>query len=175
MIRNLRQQALDRAFGRGAGGFVAATAIGWFIDQVRSSNQPERLDTARLVPGETYLVTTRPAMNRKERRDSKKLRRRTAKLDQVRRPGRATRRTARKLGAAQRKVGKAKPGTRRAARRERRAAELGTRFDTLTAPSREQRKLEAEVARLSGRLEEHRRRALAASASKRKPRTRTFT
>lgn len=174
MLRRFRQQLLDRAFGKGAGGFVAASAIGWLIDQVRAGKQPERLDTARLVPGETYLVTTRPAMNRRERRDAKRLRATTERLEKARRPDRSTRRTARKLGRAQRKVTKAKGGSRKFVRNERKVEVLGARFDRLTAPTPEQRKLEVRVAELSGRMEEHRRAALAANTSKRKPRTKRF-
>jgi hypothetical protein len=78
--RRLRELGLVRVFGRGPAALVAGSAVNWLIDQARESRQPERLDTARLVPGETYLVTTRPGMNRAERRDSKKLRASSAKL-----------------------------------------------------------------------------------------------
>lgn len=175
MLRRLRQLALDRAFGKGAGGFLAASAIGWLIDQVRSADEPERLDTARLVPGETYLVTTRPPMTRSERRDAKRLAAATAKLEKERTPSRRTRRTAAGLAKAQRRAGAAAEGSRRKVRNERKVEVLGAEFDRLTTPSREQRKLEASVVALSSRMERHRADALAASGKRRSPRTRTFT
>lgn len=175
MLRRLRQTALDRAFGKGAGGFLAATAIGWFIDQVRASKQPERLDTARLVPGETYLVTTRPGMGRSERRDAKRLSDAQHKLRKAQRPNRRTRSTATKLAKAQRRAAGASVGSRRKVRNERKVEVLSVRFDRLTTPSREQRKLEADVARLSGRMQQHRSAALAKAPKRPKPRTKTFT
>lgn len=176
MLRRLRQVALDRAFGKGAGGFLAASVVGWLIDQIRSADQPERLDTARLVPGETYVVTTRPAMTRTERRDAKRLAASTAKLHKATTPGRSTRSTAAKLARAQRKAAKASAGSRRAVRNERKVEVLGARFDRLTTPTPQQRKLEVQVAELSVRMDEHRRAALATTAKRRRrPRTRTFT
>ena len=168
---------LVRVFGKGPAGFVAASAIGWLTDQIRESKQPERLDTARLVPGETYLVTTRPGMNRAERRDAKKLRATQRRLAKVAAPSRTARRTAVELAAAQRRVAKAKPGTKRLVRNERKVEVYGARFDRLVAPTPKQQRLEQQVAALSVRMDEHRTRAIAkATGGKRRPpRTRTFT
>lgn len=173
----LRQQLLNRVFGQGAGGFLAATAAGWLVDQYRDNRAPERLDTARLEPGETYLVTTRPAFSRAER---KLARRRTAtqhQLAKITRPTRRQRRTARRLAATQKKVERQPPGSSRRARNERMAAELGARFDALTAPSPKQRRAEQQLATLDARLVELRAEALARAAKgrRRPPRTRTFT
>lgn len=175
MLQRLRQTALDRAFGKGAGGFLAATVIGWFIDQVRASKQPERLDTARLVPGETYIVTTRPGMGRVERRDARRLAGAQQKLRKVQRPGRRTRATAAKLSRAQRRASAAPVGSRRKVRNERKVEVLSVRFDRLTTPSREQQKLEADIARFSGRMEQHRAAALAKAPKRPRPNTKTFT
>ena len=174
MWRRLRELGLVRVFGRGPAALVAGSAVNWLIDQARESRQPERLDTARLVPGETYLVTTRPGMNRAERRDSKKLRASSAKLTKQRTPNRKARTTASKLATAQKKVAKATPGSKRAVRNERKVEVLGTRFERLTAPTRQQRKLEVQVAELSARLEAHRATALAKTAKRHHPRTKTF-
>lgn len=177
MWRRLQTIGLTRVFGRGPAGLVAAGAIGWLTDQIKKSKEPERLDTARLVPGETYLVTTRPGMNRAERRDAKRLRGARGKLTKATRPTRKVRRTAAKASAAQRKAGKAKPGTKRRVRNERKAEVLLTRYERLTTPTPQQLKLERRVAELSARMDAHRAHALATArrGKRRAPRTRTFT
>jgi len=176
MLRRLGQMGLARVFGKGPAGFVAASVLGWLVDQVRESKQPERLDTARLVPGETYLVTTRPGMNRAERRDAKRLRGAQEQLARKQRPTRPVRRTASKLAAAERKAGTAKPGSKRRVRNERKVEVLGAELDALVAPTRQQLKLERRVAELSARMDTHRAAALKSTSRKRRaPRTRTFT
>ena len=174
MLRRLRQLALDRAFGTGAGGFLAGAALNWFVDQVRAAKQPEHLDTAHLVPGETYLVSTRPAPKRAERRDGKRLAKARKALASETAPDRATRRTARKLAPPHRKAAKAKPGSKKQAARAVEAQTLGVRFDRLTAPTAQQRKLEARVAELTLAMGRHRAEAVAATAKDHRPRTRTF-
>lgn len=174
MWRRLRELGLVRVFGKGPAALVAGSALNWFVDQVKESRRPERLDTAHLVPGETYLVTTRPGMNRAERRDAKRLRGASGKLTKATTPSRQARTTASKLATAQKKAGKAKPGSKRKVRNERKVEVLGARFDQLTTPTRQQRKLEVQVAELSARMDAHRAEALAKSAKSHKPRTRTF-
>ena len=173
MWRRLRELGLVRVFGRGPAALVAGSAVNWLIDQARESRQPERLDTARLVPGETYLVTTRPGMNRAERRDSKKLRASSAKLTKQRTPNRKARTTASKLATAQKKVAKATPGSKRAVRNERKVEVLGTLdppdgADAATAQTR------GAGRRAQRPPETHRATALAKTAKRHHPRTKTF-
>lgn len=174
MLRRLRHQLLDRVFGNGAAGFIAASVVGWLIDQVRASNDPERLDTTKLVPGETYLVTTRPPMSKAEAADARRLAAANAKLAKVTRPGRRTRRTARGLARSQKIVAKARVGSKRHVRNERKVEVLGEQFDALTSPSAKQLQLERQVAELSAKLAAHRRTALAKTPRKRAPRTKVF-
>jgi len=176
VLKKIRQIALTRAFGTGASAMVASSVLGWFIDQVRESlgSEPERLDTAQLQPGETYLVTTRPAMSRQEAKASQRRQAAAAQLAKTTRPTRSTRRTAIKLSNAQRKATKAKLGSPRQLRHERDALLLGSRFDRLTAKSAKQHKLEAAIASLDTELEGYRRKALAQAPRKRPSRTKVF-
>jgi hypothetical protein len=176
-LRPIRQQVLDRIFGQGTTGFLAATAAGWLIDQVREAGKPELLDTSRLRPGETYLVTTRPPMKRSERTMRRRRDAAAAQLDRLGRPNRKVLRTARKLSTAQRRAERRPVGSSSQARAERMAAELGTRFDRLTEPTPKQRKLETQVAELDAALAAYRGAAVAKARSgraRRRPTTRTF-
>lgn len=176
VLKRVRQQALDRAFGQGLGGFVAASALGWLIDQFREGKQPERLDTARLVPGETYLVTTRPAMSRAERRDVARRQKAAAKLEKASRPPRKAVKAARKRDVATKRAAKAKAGSPKQAKYQACADQLDEVVTRLVAPTPQQRKLQATVDDLDRRLVAHRTDALARTASSRKrtPRTTTF-
>ena len=142
VLKRVRQQALDRAFGQGIGGFAAASALGWLIDQLREGKQPERLDTARLVPGETYLVTTRPAMSRAERRDLDRRRKAGAKLEKVSRPKRRARKATKKRDVAAKRAAKASPGSAKQAKYQTCADEMDRIVTRLTAPTPQQAKLQ---------------------------------
>ncbi|MFN8051263.1 MAG: hypothetical protein U0Q22_07510 [Acidimicrobiales bacterium] len=177
MLARVRQLVIDRAFGTGAGGFVAASIVGWLIDQVKAGKQPIRLDTANLEPGETYLVTTRPPMSRAEAKALAKRNKAAAELAKVTRPSRSVRTTARKLAKAERSAAKASAGSKRRARRERDVEVLGAKFDALTTPTAKQVKLEASVAELEARLARHRADALRSAGGARagkRPRVKVF-
>ena len=176
LLKKFRQIALTRAFGTGAGAMVASAVTGWFIDQVRESlgSEPERLDTTQLQPGESYLVTTRPAMSRKEAKLASRQAAAKAQLAKVTRTTASARRTALKLNNAQRKAARAKAGSARQLRHERDALLLGARFDRLTAATTKQRRLEATIASLDTQLEGYRRAALAETPRKRPSRTKVF-
>lgn len=179
MLKRLRLLVLDRVFGQGMSGFLAASAVGWLVDQIRAVDEPERLDTARLQPGETYLVTTRPAMSRAERRDVKRRAKVGAALQKESTPSRKLRRSAKQLDARQQKLATAKPGSKRRRALEVEVAELSARVAKLSAPSARQTMLEATAKVLDQRLDRHRDAAIAAArkksgAAKRAPRTRTF-
>ena len=70
MASLLRQRAMSMLFGGGVGGAVAAQLVSRVGAQLNDAlhRDAEVLDTSRLAVGETYLVTTRPPMNRAERR-----------------------------------------------------------------------------------------------------------
>lgn len=179
MLQRLRLQVLNRVFGQGMSGFVAASLVGWLIDQIRAGDDPERLDVARLQPGETYLVTTRPPMSRAERRDRKRRDKVAAALEKESAPSRKLRRTTRRLDTRQRKLTKAKPGSKRARELEAETAELAARVARLAAPTPRRTMLEAAATVLDQRLADHRDAAIAAArkksgAARRSPRTRTF-
>lgn len=179
MLKRLRHRVLDRVFGQGLSGFVAASLLGWLIDQIRAVDDPERLDVARLAPGETYLVTTRPAMSRAERRDARRREKVAAALAKESAPSRRLRRSARSLDRKNRKLARASDGSRRQRRLVAETAALAERVAELSVPSVRQQRLEATVAELDGRLARQRDRAVAAArkksgAAKRRPRVRTF-
>ncbi|HBX77564.1 MAG TPA: hypothetical protein DEG43_07955 [Acidimicrobiaceae bacterium] len=173
MLTRLRQQFLLKIFGPGAGSFLAASAVGWLIDNAKKAfgENPETLDVSRLKPGESYLVTTRPPMSKAER----KLQLSRDKLDQAiarqTRPNASTRKVATQLSKTQRKLSKAKPGSSRAQKYQARSDALGDKFDALTAPNIRVRSMQSARAELDLKLAEARVRSLA--SAKKPPRATT--
>lgn len=143
VLTTVRQRALNQLFGNGFGAFAAATATGWLVDQLRKAfdDSGERLDTARLRPGESYIVTTRPPLGRRERSlvDARK------KIDsRIKRATVASPRAvkaARSYNAAMKKAERAREGSRRKARRVRRVDRLGSALDQRLEPSPKTRQL----------------------------------
>ena len=171
----LRTAALDKVFGGGVGGFVAATALSWGIEQLKKRNDPVTLEVSSLRPGEQYVVTTRPAMQRPERKLTKKRDAASRKLDALTAPSRSTIRTAKKLAKAQRQTARRSEGTPRFERSERRVERYGTKFDAKTVPSRKVAALQRKVDAYDVVLAEQRAAALARTAkSRRRPRKRTY-
>ena len=164
VLASLRQQALSKLFGEGTGGVVAAAVAGWAADQLRQSwrRTPQLLDTATLIPGETYTVRTRPPLDRVERRLTARYESASDALAKMARPNRQQRRTAIRLATAQRRAARRPDDPARAADAE----ELGRKFDALMTPTSRQRKLVAEVDRLGTELEARREAAL---SSRRRP------
>lgn len=171
-----RRVVLEKVFGSGTSGLIAATAVGWMVDRVQEArrNEPERLDTARLVPGETYLVTTRPPMSRAEAKVVAAHEALTKKQRALDRPNRATVSTAKKLARAQRAADKRTVGSRRQRRAARRADQLGTRFDAMTAPTPQQLRLSATIADLERQRVAYRTEALRSTKPRRRPRTTVY-
>jgi hypothetical protein len=119
----LRQRIIARIYGDGFGAFVAATATDRALTHLRHAvhKPPETLDVSKLIPGETYVVTTRPAPRRKERKLEREALEARARFDQASRPSRSTVRLERRLARVARRVESSAPGSRRQARA---AAEL---------------------------------------------------
>lgn len=161
----VRQRLLATVFGGGVAGAVASSGATWIWEQAREAlgGEPERLDVARLAPGETYLVTTRPPMGRAERRLDARARSLQAALAEAERPSRRTRRVALRLAKAQRTESRARTGSRRQRRATARAERLGPRFDRLTAPTPRQERQRVELERTRAELARHREAALAAA------------
>lgn len=171
-----RRVVLEKVFGAGTSGLIAASAVGWMVDRVQEArrNEPERLDTARLAPGETYLVTTRPAMSRAEAKVVAAHDALTKKQRALERPNRKTVTTAKRLARAQRTVDKTPDGSRRHRRAVRRADQLGTTFDAMTVPTPQQLKLAATIAELERQRVAFRTEALRSAKPRRRPRTTVY-
>lgn len=171
MAGGLRQRALSKVFGDGATGFVAASALSWIVEQLRDSRDNAGvLETARLIPGETYIVRTRPPMGRSERRMAERLERASTALARMEQPSAKQRRVALRLRKAQRRVDH-RPGD---AGRALAAQRLGERFDKVMAPSSRHQRLIDEVATLTRQLDERRDVAVAAMGRRRPSRTRRY-
>lgn len=171
MAGGLQQRALSRIFGDGFPSLVAASALGWVVDQLRDSRQrSEVLETARLIPGETYTVRTRPPMSRAERRTAERLEKSQQALARLEVPSAKQRRIALKLRRAQRRADRRPDDGGRvlAARR------VGARFDKLMAPSPRHQRLIDEVASLGRELDEQRDAAIAAKGRRRPSRSRRY-
>lgn len=97
MASVVRNRLLGRVLGGGIDGMVALAVVDALMERVRASrNDGDILIRARLEPGETYLVTTRPAPDRKERRLLSARSAAEAKLARAERPTRRRRRAARR-------------------------------------------------------------------------------
>ncbi|MCC6225268.1 MAG: hypothetical protein IT195_02525 [Microthrixaceae bacterium] len=89
MVPLLRDRLVSRWLGGGFTGALGAGVIGWGLRKLREGlrREPELLDVSKLVPGETYTITTKPAPRRRER----KLAQRVVKAERkARRAGRVT-------------------------------------------------------------------------------------
>lgn len=177
MLSDLRHRALSRLLGDSLTATATVSIGSWLYRQASDamSREPELLDVSTLVPGETYVVSTRPAPTRKERRAASELADTRRRIDRRTRPDRSTRRTLRKLSSAERRLDKAKPSSARSIELEREVRRLNERVEHLTAPGRRTRKLQRRAAALAIAVDAERASALAKSARKAPPaRSRTF-
>ena len=112
---HLLRRVLVRLYGDGLAGWAASIVAERSIAALRASTQkePELLDVSRLRPGETYLVTTRPAPRRKERQLAAASEKAHARLEKAERPSRKLRRTSRRLRIAKRRLARTRAGSRR--------------------------------------------------------------
>ena len=172
----LRTKATERIFGTGVTGLIAGSLLGWFLDEAFEAlgKEGERLDLARLVPGETYLVSTRPPMSRKESKLAARHAAASQELAKMTRPSGSTIRVARRLSRAQRKVERADAGSKRQAKQEAKAERLGARYDAMTKPSPKQSALQAKVDSMAAELEVHRSKAMATTPKRNRPRNQVF-
>ena len=175
-IGPLRTKATERIFGTGVTGLIAGSLLGWFLDEALEalSKEGERLDLARLVPGETYLVSTRPPMTRKESKLTAKHAAASRELAKMTRPSGSTIRVARRLARAQRGAERADAGSNRRKKLEARADRLGVRYDAMTKPSAKQSALQAKVDAMATELEVHRAKAMATTPKRSRPRNQVF-
>lgn len=178
MFGAVRQRLLASAFGGGLTGTVLAGSLKWLGQQVGVAwkREPERLDTSSLVPGETYIVTTRPAPNRTERKARAAAAKVSARLDRELRPTRARRRVAAKLAKVDRCLAKATAGSRRERSLVEARQGLARSLEELSKPSRRARSLKRKLDQLERVARRERDDALAkASKKSRPPLERTFT
>jgi len=145
MIQLLRERALAKVLGDGVTGMVGASIVEWGVKRVAAAfdDNGELLDVSKLLPGETYEITTRPAPDRKERKLAKRvddLDRRAARITAV---TRSQRRVERKLAKSTRAATKAASDTKRHARLVGEIAGYEFQLQKLTTPSpRDQRTLD---------------------------------
>lgn len=177
MLSALRQRVLASVLGGGLTGTLTASAGSWLFRQASDaiSRQPELLDVSTLVPGETYVVSTRPAPKRRERRAAAELAATRRTVARRTAPDRSARRTRRKLTSARKRLRSARPQSKRAIKLEREVRRLDERFEELTAPSRRTRKLQRRAAALEIAVDLERSKAMTKAARRVPPaRERTF-
>src|SRR6059058_351960 len=104
---------MTRLYGDGVAGWAASIVDARSLAALRSSTrkEPELLDVSRLRPGESYMVTTRPAPNRKERRLAAASAKVHARLHKAERPSRKLRKAERRLRLAERRLAKTRDGS----------------------------------------------------------------
>lgn len=176
MASLLRQRAMSMLFGGGVGGAVAAQLVSRVGAQLNDAlhRDAEVLDASRLAVGETYLVTTRPPMNRAERRLTAHREALAAKLGDGSGHSRRTVTAARRLAASQRRVERRSPTSRRGRRAAARADKYGARFDKATARSPKDQARVAQLAEIDAKLATLRADAIASARRTTRP-TRSTT
>ena len=164
-------------------GTITAGMGSWLWRQASAalSHEPELLDISTLVPGETYVVSTRPAPTRKERRAAAKLESTRRRVARRTAPDRTTRRALRQLAAAHKRLdalqlkSTSDAISNKALKLEREVRQLDERVQVLTTPSRRTRRIQRRAAALEVAVEAERSKAMAAAARKVRPsRDRTF-
>lgn len=164
----LRDRVIGAVFGNRVDGIAAAAAIVWALDQLEDTRRGQLLDVARLSPGETYTVATRPPPARKERKledSANTLSRQIARLEPSPRKVRSAKRD---LSAALKKLDRAGEGTRCRSNRERTVAKAEKRLTALTTSSGREARLRAELDRHTAEIERLRAAALASARSRRR-------
>ena len=138
MASPLRHRVLTQVFGNGFGGYFAATTTGWLIDQFRGAfdDSGTQLVNTRLRPGESYIITTRPPMSRRERRMVDKRDALDRKIEAASVPTRSTIRLAKRYNRTTRRAERARVGGRRRARLVTRSEVLGRKLDRRLEPSK---------------------------------------
>jgi hypothetical protein len=145
---------MTRLYGDGVAGWAASTVADRSMAALLASarKEPELLDVSRLRPGESYVVTTRPAPRRKERKLVAASAKAHARLEKAERPARKLRKTERRLRVAERRLARTRSGSRRERKGTAVVLELAKEVEALKVPSRKVNKLRSRVASVDGAL-----------------------
>jgi len=176
-VPTIRQRVITRIYGEGFGAMIAASVTDRAITHLRHAvrHDPELIDVSKLVPGESYVISTRPAPSRKERKLEQEAVAAHRKLDKALRPSRSTRRLERKLGASVLQAQQAESGSRRWTQAMVRVQIQERALERRLQPSAKARRLSAELDTVNTSLERRRMAALTKARKKaRPPRTRVF-
>jgi hypothetical protein len=171
------RRAIRWVYGEGFAAFVAAAIADRAISEVRRSTrkEPEMLDVSRLRPGETYLVTTRPAPTRRERRLERRSERTHERLALAERPSRKLREAERELNRAQRRLDRSKAGSRKERKATAEVLQRSAVVSRLRTPSKKVVRLRLRATALDGALVARQEREIArARKSARPPRRHRF-
>jgi hypothetical protein len=162
---------MTRFYGDGVAGWAATLVAARAVGALRSATrrEPELLDVSSLRPGESYVVTTRPAPDRKERRLIEASAKAQSRLDRAEHPSRKLRKAERELRVAERRLARTRAGSRRERKATAVLLESARRVDALRVPSRKVRKRRAELASADGALSVRREKALAQAQKRVRP------
>ena len=164
----LRDRVIGVLFGNRVDGIAAAAAVVWALDQLEDTKRGQVLDVARLTPGETYTVATRPPPGRKERKLEGRANALSRQIARVEVSPRKVRSAQRDVSAAIARLERAGEGTRAGSKRLRAVTKAEARLVALTAWSGKETKLRTELARHTEELERLRAAALASARSRRR-------
>ena len=171
----LRDRVIGVLFGNRVDGIAAAAAVVWALDQLEDTKRGRVLDVARLTPGETYTVATRPPPGRKERKLEVRANKLSRQIARVEVSPRKVRSAERDVSAAMKKLDRAGEGTRVKSKRQRTVAKAEKRLTELTTWSSREARLRAELDRHTAEIERLRAAALASARSRtRRPLRREF-
>ena len=169
----IRTRVIARLYGEGIGASVAGVVSDRAITALQQSlrREPELLDVSTLVPGERYVISTRPAPDRKERKLDKRAQVARKRLDRAVALSRRERQVVTGLAEARRIAASASPGSRRARKAEAAIAVLEPKVAKVTATTPRRRALQLHADEAVARLERHREARLV-KARRRAPRPR---
>ncbi len=173
----IRQRVIARLYGDGFGAMVAAGVIDRAITQLRHAvrKEPETIDVSKLVPGESYIVSTRPAPTRKERKLERDALAAHLKLEKALRPSRSTRRLERQLAKNAVTATTAEVGSKRWAKAVAQIQVQEPAVEARLRPSAKARRLRAKAALVDAQLDRRRSAALLKARKKaRPPRSRVY-
>ena len=177
MLRVFRERALNKAFGTGVTGAIGVSIVEWGIKRVSAAfdDDGEVLDVSRLIPGETYEITTRPAPDRAERKLAARVERLDRQAARITTPTRSRRKVAKKVDKARTAAERAAGNTAKQARILGELAGLEARCATLSTPTARQQKILDERDRRSAELRAREAAAIeAARRHARSPRRQVF-
>ena len=165
------KKAVNKLYGDGAAGFVAAAVADRAIVALKASakKEPELLDVSSLRPGETVTVTTRPPVGRKERKLVKRSKKAHARLDKAERASRKLKRAHRDRSRGRAGAGTTRSPSRSASGPPARPSRARIRVHALEVPSRKVRKFRADAASIDAALAKRREKVFAKASKRRRP------